>query len=155
MAITLDISCHHTASSVARELSDMADRVGQVPSQAMPEAVALLAEDVHDEIEDIAGGVYWDINTEIVETPGGARGTVATPPSKPHRIEPTKPHGLLVFEKAGETIFVRGGVDHPGSNPVQWLPGVAASQRATGPFLRGARDAVEGSANPAMPVGAL
>lgn len=155
MPISLDISCTHAASSVSRELEDLADRVDQVPAQAMPEAVALLADDVHDEIEDIAGGVYWDIDTEIVESGDSAVGRVSTGPSKPHRIEPTKPHGLLVFEVNGQTVFVRGGVDHPGSNPVQWIPGVEASQRATSVFSRQAQDAVTGSANPAMPIGAL
>lgn len=155
MPISLEVSCSHSASSVARELEDLADRVDQVPTQAMPEAVALLAEDVHDEIEDIAGGVYWDIETDIAASGDSAIGRVSTAPSKPHRIEPTKPHGLLVFEVNGTRVFVRGGVDHPGSNPVQWIPGVEHSQRASSVFSRQAQDAVTGSANPAQPLGAL
>jgi hypothetical protein len=155
MPLTLSVSVRHTGAEAARELSDMAERVDRTPQESMPEATTILAEDVHDEIEDIAGGVYWDIDTDVVEIPGGARGTVGTNPSKPHRIEPTKPHGLLVFEKGGETIFVRGGVNHPGSKPVDWIPGVSRGQRAGDVFTRRTKEAVAGNANLAAPVGAL
>lgn len=154
---SLDISVRHTASTVARELDDLADRLGDVPGKAMPEAVEVLRASVESTIESIAGGVYWDINTDIRGAGQSVIGEVSTPPSKPHVIEP---HGdyPLHFVIDGRDVFTRH-VDHPGSRPVNWPPGVqqTAPQAIEGVFVSHTRDAVRGinSANPAAPVRGL
>lgn len=153
--MSLSVSCRHNAGEVARELSDLADRIERVPEEAMPEVVALLKTEVAGEIQAIAGGVYWDIETDVDRTSSGTRGSVWTDRSKPHRIEPTKPHGLLVFEKGGQTIFVHGGIDHPGSKPVDWIPGVSRNQGVRNVFSDYMKQAVGGTVNLAAPVGAL
>ncbi len=145
--MNLGLAVRHNASSVARELSDVGNRLDRVPLAATTEAVAVLERDVADEIRDIAGGVYWDIDSDVSPTADGARGSVVTPRSKPHRIEPTKPHGLLVFEGVGgNTVFVRGGVDHPGSKPVDWVGPVSReSPRTLRPIFEDAvSDAIRG-----------
>lgn len=149
---TLRISVKHNASSIARELSDMADRIERVPEEAMPEALEILSESVRGTIESIAGGVYWDINSEVLSTKVGR---VSTAPSKPHPIEP---HGdyPLHFVIDGKDIFTRH-VNHPGSNPVQWTLGV--SQIAPDPIKSVFADRLEGAVRGitagAMPQGAL
>ena len=158
MPVRIDVSVRHTADELTRELSDMADRLDAVPAESMPEAVGLLAGEVAQEIESIAGGVYWDIDTEVNPTPEGAQGRVSTSKSAAHRIEPTQPHGILANPETG--FFSKGGVDHPGSKPVDWVTPLAAGNHSaiTGVFSEHARRAVGGGAaggNLAMPVGGL
>lgn len=78
---------------------------------------------VKDEVEKGApDGIKKDIRVIfglqrikiVTNHPAAAFVEFGTPP---HRIEPTKSHGLLVFEVDGETVFVKGGVDHPGTQP--------------------------------------
>ena len=157
MPATLRLGVGHRATSLAGVYA-LAERLERVPAEAMPEAVGVLSRQVAQTIEGIAGGVYWDIEAESNPTPGGAEGRVWTDKSRPHRIEPTKPHGLLVFEgSGGQTVFVRGGVNHPGSKPVNWGPGVSAQAGAVADvFADHAHRAVSGTgANLAMPQGAL
>lgn len=62
-------------------------------------------EDVRDDGNSLTCPVYADAKqAAFVEY-----GTTA------HWISPTQPHGLLVFEADGGTVFVHGSVWHPGT----------------------------------------
>lgn len=158
--VSLDISVRHTASVAAREFDDLADRLGDVPGKAMPEAVEVLRASVESTIESIAGGVYWDINTDVRSTGQSVIGEVITPKSKRHPITPNSPNEFIHFfwEAKGRWVRIKE-IDHPGSRPVDWPPGV----RQTAPhaieevFVSRTREAVRGinSANPAAPVRGL
>ena len=123
----LRFSVKHNAPEVLAQLDRYPERITEAVRRATTEATRFMVRHARDTMQERAGGVYWDIDPVTIPTPNGARGSVRTPPSRPHRIEPTKPHGLLVFEINGQKIFVRGGVNHPGSNPLDWL--TSLSQR--------------------------
>lgn len=122
--INLSFSVRHNALEEAQKVDSLPDKLTGAMREATPEAARATERIIARLIESIAGGVYWDINTDIRPTPDGSEARIITPPSKPHRIEPTKEHGLLVFSVGGKDVFVRGGVDHPGSNPVDWIRGM-------------------------------
>lgn len=124
----IGLNVRHDVDKLARRVSAMPRDLKDAMRDATPEATDALAAVVEDAIEVIAGGVYWPIDTQASVSGDGGRGRVVVSKSKPHRIEPTKEHGLLVFEAGGETVFVRGGVDHPGSNPPRGL--VSALERS-------------------------
>lgn len=122
-----------TISVKARGLSEAAESLGSVPAQldramrsATDDATDALAEHAERIIVGRAGGLYWDIETNSYPISNGGRGTVSTGPNSPHVIVPTKPNGVLAFEgRDGGTVFTRR-VNHPGSNPPDWLSGIDA-----------------------------
>ena len=157
----LSISCQHNGSEVAQALSDLAGRIDRVPGQAMPRLVERLRADVAAEIERIAGGVYWDIQSDLASEESSATGRVWTDRSRPHVIEPHDPRHPLIFREGGELV-VAEHVDHPGSRPVNWVPGVSQSFSGTAKsiFDEQMDQAVRGGSsgagsNSAAPVGGL
>jgi hypothetical protein len=120
--ITFSVS--NNFETVRERIDEYPDRITGAMRRATTDSTRYVSRHAAATMEERAGGVYWDINELVAPMANGAQGRVRTPPSKPHRIEPTKSHGLLVFEIGGETIFVRGGVDHPGSNPLDWITSI-------------------------------
>jgi hypothetical protein len=120
----INLSVKHNFSMALERIGDYPDQVTNAMRRGTTESTRYVARHAAAQMQERAGGVYWDINELVAPRPDGAQGRVRTPPSKPHRIEPTKSHGLLVFEIGGQTIFIRGGVDHPGSNPLDWITSI-------------------------------
>lgn len=123
-------------SETARSLSRIPDRLDRAMYDATRDGVDLLENYARAGMEEIAGGAYWETIPQVNRAPGGAKGSVTTPPSKAHRIEPTEarkakaradyaagkrrtPRAFLKFEGANGDVFSTG-VNHPGSNPVNW-----------------------------------
>ncbi len=129
--LSLSLSVRHDVGRAAERIGDLPDKLTGAMRDATPEATRVTAELIMGIIQAKAGGVYWDVNTSVRPTPAGAIGSVVTPPSRPHRIEPTKEHGLLVFDIGGKTVFIRGGVNHPGSNPVDWVSSMNSAPTET------------------------
>lgn len=119
--VSISIGVRHNVSSVQAQLSPIPQRLIGAMRRGTTETTRAIERDAAKTMLERAGGVYWDIDSVVAPTPDGAKGIVRTPPSKPHPIEPTKEHGLLVFEINGRTIFVHGPVNHPGSNPLDWI----------------------------------
>lgn len=122
-----------TISVKLRGLKETLEDLERKPAQldravraATDDATDAMAEHAERIIVSRAGGLYWDIETGSYPIPGGARGTVATGPNSPHIIVPNKPNGVLAFEGSdGEMVFTRR-VNHPGSNPPDWLSDIDA-----------------------------
>ena len=124
------ISVSHDLGSFAARLSSYPRALEGAMNEATREATRHTERFFGEEMVRIAGGGYWEVDAEVT----GSRGVVSTEKNRAHRIEPNKPHGLLVFEIAGQTVFIRGGVDHPGSRPVDVL---SPLRRTQVPHLRG------------------
>lgn len=122
----ISIGVRHNLGTAATRIEAYPEKLNRAMYEGTVRSEPVLKDHIADIIASIAGGVYWDINSDgITRTPTGASVKITTPPSKPHRIEPTKKHGLLVFEGSDGTVFVRGGINHPGSNPVDWVNRIA------------------------------
>lgn len=114
------ISVKHNTLEVERELSAVSDRLSRATREATRDATDLLERKVGWEIEDIAGGIYWDILSSTNPTSEGAEGRVITPPSKPHPIEPRGDYPLRFRGSDGGWVSTHH-VDHPGSSPPDWV----------------------------------
>lgn len=99
-------------------MSGAPERLDRAAYAATERSVRLMEDAAASAIEEIAGGVYWDINSQVQRLPHGALGRVVTPPSRPHTIEPKGPYPLR-FQIGGRWVSTYH-VDHPGSNPVNW-----------------------------------
>lgn len=153
--IRLSISAKHNTVEALAEVDAMSERVTGAVRRATTETVRFVVRHVRETMLERAGGIYWDINPVTTPTPDGATGRVVTPPSKPHRIEPTKRHGLLVFEVNGQPVFVKGGVNHPGSNPLDWITSLEARSDEVEDIYEGELGEVFGVRTSALPVGGL
>lgn len=126
--VSISIGSRHNLNQGASQIAELGPRTVNAMRRGTTKATLHLENVIEAYIVSKAGGMYWDMDSVVSPTPDGARATIRTPASKPHRIEPTKKHGLLVFEGSEGLVFKRGGVDHPGSNPLDWTPGAESSQ---------------------------
>lgn len=122
---TLTISVKTRGLTEAREdLERKPEQLDRAMRSATDDATDAMAEHAERIIVSRAGGLYWDIETNSYPIPNGGRGIVATGPNSPHVIVPNKPNGVLAFEgRDGKMVFTRK-VNHPGSNPPDWLSGI-------------------------------
>lgn len=136
----------HNFEEGAREYEQKPDRVNRATLRATEKAADYLASVITAYIVGRAGGMYWDLHQKVEPRPNGAQARIKTPKSRAHRIEPTKEHGLLVFPgRSGGTAFVKGGVNHPGSNPLDWTPGAESSRTGIGTIYESAwKEALRG-----------
>lgn len=158
---SIDISFRvtHNTLEVEREFSATSDRLARATRDSALDAMELLERKVAWEIEDIAGGVYWDIISKVTPIPGGAEGYVITPPSKPHTIEPHGNYPLRFRGSDGGWVSTHH-VDHPGSNPVDWVSPLERRQHDDigHIFFDGWKDAMSSRSTlsrSALPVGGL
>lgn len=117
-SISTDV--RHNAGEAARRLEGIPDRLLRATRDATSDATRIIERDAEEEMERIAGGVYWDIHRNFVSTPDGAQGAVTTPPSRPHEIEPHGPYPLRFRGRDGRWVSTYH-VHHPGSKPVDWV----------------------------------
>lgn len=155
--VLISLRVSHDLTGFAATLSAYPERVERALSAATSEATRHTERFFGEEMVSRARGKYWDIDADVTPTPGGARGRVSTEKNRSHRIEPTKPHGLLVFEIDGRTVFVKGGVNHPGSRPVDVLSPLRRTEvpRLKSIYTSHVRRAFSGAPSSAMPAGVL
>ena len=143
----IGLRVRHNTDAAARRVSALPRRLKDAMREATPDATRALEAVTYRALVQKAGGAYWPVRSEATASGDNARGRVVVSRSKAHRIEPKKEHGLLVFEIDGRTVFVRGGVNHPGSNPPRDLVGtIDASPMNTveEPYTQRVRSAIRG-----------
>lgn len=124
MSIRVSISVEHNAGRAAEAVGRLPGKLTAAMREATPQATKELEGVVERALVSKAGGAYWPVRSQA--DAGAGKGRVVVSKSKAHRIEPTKKHGFLANPKTG--FFVKGGVDHPGSNPPRgMLPVLEAS----------------------------
>jgi len=151
----LTLNCEHNADEVIAELQPIPEELTKAMREGTDEAAQALQRQIAEIMLRRAGGVYWEINSEVQPSSDGASATIVTPHSKPHLIVP-KDKKALRFEIEGREIFAKY-VNHPGSKPLDW----ATEVETTFPpeFRRIYAERVQqvlGDGGPsAMPVGSL
>lgn len=124
MSLRLSFSVDHDVNRAAEAVGRLPGKLTAAMRDATPQATKELENVVERALVSKAGGAYWPIRSQADASAG--RGRVVVSKSKAHRIEPTKEHGILANPETG--FFVKGGVDHPGSNPPRgMLPVLEAS----------------------------
>lgn len=149
----LRINCRHNSRNVQMSLSALGIRIRRVPEEATTLAIRALAEDVAVAIQDIAGGIYWSIESDVDSGAGVARGVVGTPKSRRHDIDSHTPGRPLKF-KIDDLWISTYHVNHPGSRPVNWLSRVRRMQRSKQIIRDRLQRAIRGG-NPAAPTRGL
>lgn len=118
---SLQIHARLEGAAAAKGEADSLDRrLDDATRDFVHEAAELVHEGARSAIQSIAGGVYWDINVQVAETPHGGVARVSTPSSKPHIIRPIPPNTRLTFRIPGVGWRSPREVHHPGSRPVDW-----------------------------------
>jgi hypothetical protein len=141
-------------NATAPDLPAAKNSVGRMPFrmdraalEATREATSLLGNMAQDSIEDIAGGVYWNVVGTVRPTPRGGVGRVVTGPNRPHVITPRPENRRRVLSwrtPEGNWVSARR-VNHPGANPVYWPRGLGSfAERAERIFEREVEAALNG-----------
>ena len=91
----------------ANDLNRVGIRVQNAAREYCPVDTGRLRSSINSVPGEDSIGPYCDVGTNVRYAPSVEYG------SAPHRIEPTKAHGLLGGKGFGP---VRGGVDHPGTS---------------------------------------
>lgn len=144
---SFELGVKHNFGNALRYFEETPSRIDRAVFEATQETTDFMAQSARSQMERIAGGVYWDINTETNSTPTGARGSVRTPPSRPHRIT-GNPYLHFYWPAQNRWVKTRE-VNHPGSSPVDWIdpsrtPMTAAAERI---FSQKVGSAISGSSS--------